>query len=105
MASHPLPLPCALALLLTSHQNDTTPSPCWVPHFMTRERNIFSNPTPSEKRLSPAAMVRDDMLSAPLRPRLALCLYLAACNQSSRCRFPDLDHLSAAPICVNRVPS
>ena len=31
----------------------------WVPHFMTRERIMFSNPTPSKPRLSPAATMSD----------------------------------------------
>ena len=31
----------------------------WAPHFMTQERIMFSNPTPSEPRLSPAATMSD----------------------------------------------
>ena len=56
---HPIPLPCALAFLPPSHRDATTPSPCWAPHFMTQERIMFSNPTLSEPRLSPAATMSD----------------------------------------------
>jgi len=52
---HPIPLPCALAYPAPSHRDATTPSPCWAPHFMTQERIMFSNPTPSELRVSPTA--------------------------------------------------
>ena len=55
MAPHPISFPCTLAFLPHSHRDTTTPSPCWDPHFMTQERIMFSNPTPSEPRLSPAA--------------------------------------------------
>jgi len=65
MAPHPIPLPCDLALPPTSHREATTPGPCWVPHFMTPERLMFLNPTPSEPRISPAAVMSNDMLSAP----------------------------------------
>ena len=51
MAPHPIPLPCALAFPPPSHRDATTPSPCWAPHFMTQERIMFSNPTPSEPRM------------------------------------------------------
>jgi len=50
MAPHSIPLPCALAFSPPSHRDATTPSPCWAPHFMTQERNMFSNPTPSKRR-------------------------------------------------------
>jgi len=40
----------------------------WGPHFMTQERIMFSNPTPSEPRLSPAATMLDNMLSALTPP-------------------------------------
>jgi len=68
MAPHPIPLPCALAFPPPSHRNATTLSPCWVPHFMTQERIMFSNPTPSEPRLSPAATMSDDTPSALTTP-------------------------------------
>ena len=60
----PTPLPCALAFPLPSHRDATMPSPCWAPHFMT----MFSNPTPSKPRLSPAATMSDDKLSALTPP-------------------------------------
>jgi len=63
MAPHPIPLPCALALLPPRHRDATTPSPCWAPHFMTQERLMFSNPTPSEPCLTPAATMSHDKLS------------------------------------------
>ena len=68
MAPHPIPLPCALAFPPPSHRDATTPSPCWAPHFMTQEHIMFSNATPSEPRLSPAAMMSDATLSLSLRP-------------------------------------
>jgi len=68
MAPHPIPLPCALALPSPSHQDATTPSPCWAPHFMTQERIMFSNPTPSKLRFSPAATMGDEKLSALTKP-------------------------------------
>jgi len=68
MAHHPIPLPCALAFPPSSHRDATTPSPCWAPHFMTQERNMFSNPTPSEPRLSPAATMSDATISALTPP-------------------------------------
>ena len=71
----PPSLRLGLAAQPRSHQNATTPGSCWAPHFMTRERLMFSNPTLSETRLSPAAMMSDDILSAPTQPF------------SSRCRF------------------
>jgi len=39
------------------HGGVPTPSPCWALHFMTQERLMFWNPTPSEPRLSPAATI------------------------------------------------
>jgi len=68
MAPHPIPLPCALAFPPPSHRDATTPSPCWAPHFVTQERIMFSNPTPSKLRLSPAATMSDDTLSALTLP-------------------------------------
>jgi hypothetical protein len=68
MAPHPIPLPCALALPPPSHRDATSPSPCWASHFMTQRRLMFLNPTPSEPRLSPAATMSDDMLSALTPP-------------------------------------
>jgi len=64
----PIPLPGALAFPAPSHRDATTPSPCWAPHFMTQERIMFSNPTPSKPRFSPAATMSDDTLSALTAP-------------------------------------
>jgi len=68
MAPHPIPLPCALAFPPPSYRDATTPSPCWAPHFMTQERIMFSNPTPSKPDLSPAATMSDDTPSALTPP-------------------------------------
>jgi len=68
MAPHPIPLPCALAFPPPIHWHATTPSPCWAPHSITQERIMFSNPAPSEPRLSPAATMSDDTLSALTPP-------------------------------------
>jgi len=68
MAPYPISLPCAFALPLPSHRDTTTPSPCWAPHFVTQERIMFSNPTPSKPRLSAAATMSDDTLSALTQP-------------------------------------
>jgi len=68
MAPHPIPPSLRLGLLPPSHRDATTPSPCWAPHFMQQERIMFSNPTPSEPRLSPAATMRDDTPSALTAP-------------------------------------
>ena len=65
---HPIPLPCVLAFPPPSHRDATTPSPCWAPHFMTHEHIMFSNPTPSEPRLSPAATMSDATPSALTPP-------------------------------------
>jgi len=93
-APHPFPFPCALALPpRTNHRNTTTPSPCWAPHFITRERLMFSYPTQSGPRLSYPTMVSDDMLLVGSHSALTLRLYLAACNPSSLCRFSSLNHL------------
>jgi len=68
MAPHPIPLPCALAFSPPSHRDATTPNPFWAPHFTTQERIMFSNPTPSEPRLSPAATMSDATPSALIPP-------------------------------------
>jgi len=71
MALHPIPLPCALAFPPPSHRDATMPSPCWAPHFITQERIMFSNPTPSKPRLSPAATMSRWAMPRP-RHRLSL---------------------------------
>ena len=63
-----IPLPCALAFPTPSYRDATTLSPCWTPHFMTQELIMFSNPTPSKPRLSPAATISNDKLSALTPP-------------------------------------
>ena len=68
MAPHPISLPCALAFPPPSHRHATMPSPCRAPHFMTQERIMFSNPTPSKPCLSPAATISDDTPSALTPP-------------------------------------
>jgi len=90
MAPHPILLPCALAFPPPIHRDVTTPSPCWAPHF-AQERIMFSNPTPSKPHLSPLRLWATTRCWLSLR--LALFLYLAACNPSSSCRFWVLDHL------------
>ena len=67
MVPHPISLPCTLALPPLSHRHATTPSPCWAPHFITQERIMFSNPTPSKPHLSHAT-TSHDMLSARTTP-------------------------------------
>jgi len=47
-----------------SHRDATTLSHCWASHFMTQGRILFSNPTPSKLRLSPAATMSDATPSA-----------------------------------------
>jgi len=66
MAPHPIPR--ALAFPPPSHRDATTPSPCWAKHLMAQERIMFSNPTPSKLRLSPAATMSDDTLTALTPP-------------------------------------
>jgi len=69
VSTHSSPLPCALAFPPPSHRDATTPSPCWAPDFMTQERIMFSNPTPSKPRLSPAATM-SDVTPSSLTPSL-----------------------------------
>jgi len=99
MAPHPIPLPCALALPPPSHRDATSPSPCWASHFMTQRRLMFLNPTPSEPRLSPAATMSDDMLSALTPP-----LHCASILQPAT--PPQVVALESwtisIPICLNR---
>jgi len=46
----------------------TPPRPVPAGHFVTQERIMFSNPTQSKSRLSPAATISDDTLSALTSP-------------------------------------
>ena len=101
MAPHPISLPCSLALPPPSHRDTTltTPSPCWALHFMTKERLMFSNPTPSELCFSPAVTMCDDMLSALTPPLHHACISQPATS-------PQVVAFAcwtiSAPICLNR---
>jgi len=98
MSSQPIPLPCALAFPPSSHRDATMPSPCWAPHFMTQERIMFSNPTPSEPRLSPAAMMSDDTPSA-LTQSLHCASILQPTTPPQVVAFES--KTISAPICLN----
>ena len=94
MAPHPISLPCTLAFPPPSHRDATTPSPCWASHFMTQIRIMSLNPTPSKSRLSPAAIMSDDTLSALTPPlHCTSILQPATMGPSSSCQFWVLDHL------------
>ena len=95
MAPHPIPLPCDLTFPPPSHRDATTPSPCWAPHFMTQERIMLSNPTPSKPHLSPAATMSDDTSSA-----LAPSLHCASILQPAT--PPQVVAFRGA--CVSRAP-
>jgi len=99
MAPNPVSLPCALAFPPLSHRDATTPSPCWAPHFMTQERIVFSNPTPSKTRLSPSATMSDDMPSA-LTPPLHCVSILQPATPAHVVAFESWTIF--APICLNR---
>ena len=99
MAPHPIPLPCALAFPPPNHRDATVPSPCWAPHFVTQERIMFSNLTPSKLRLSSAATMSDDMLSA-LTPPLHCAFTLQPATPPQVVAFESLT--ISAPICLNR---
>jgi len=99
MAPPPIPLPCALAFLPPSHRDATAPSPCWAPHFKTQERIMFSNPTPSKPRLSPAATMSDATPSA-LTPPLHCASILQPTAPPQVVAFESWT--ISAPICLNR---
>jgi len=88
----------SLALSPPSHRDATTPSPCWAPHFMTQERIMSSNPTPSEPLLSPATTMRDDMLSA-LTPPLQCAYNLQPVTPPQVVAFESWT--ISTPICLN----
>ena len=99
MAPHPIPLPCALAFPPPSHRNATKPSPCWALHSMAQERIMLSNPTPSKLRLSPAATMSDDTLSAL---HSALALRASILQPATPPQIVALESLTiSAPICLN----
>jgi len=99
MAPHPIPLSCALAFPPPSHRDATTPSPCWAPHSMTQEGIMFSNPTPSTPRLSPAATMSDDTPSV-LTPPLHCASILQPAAPPQVVTFESWT--ISAPICLNR---
>jgi len=80
----PSPLLSFLRRAIATIENATMPGPCWSPHFMIRERRLFSNPTLSKPHLFPR---RDGEQRHAVGSyfALGLCFYLAACNLSSRC--------------------
>jgi len=96
MTPHSIPIPCALAFPPPSHwhRDATTPSPCWAPHFMTQESIMFSNPTPSEPRLSPAVTMSDATPSSLTPP-----LHCASILQPTT--PPQVVVFISAPICLN----
>ena len=99
MAPHPISLPCALAFTHPSHRDATTPSLCWAPHYMTQERIMFSNPTPSKPHLSHAATMRDDTPSA-LTPPLH---YASILQPEAPPQVVAIESWTiSAPICLNR---
>jgi len=103
MAPHPIPLPCALAFPPPSHRDVTTPSPSWAPHFMTQERIIFSHPTPSKPRLSPAATMSDATPSA-LTPPLHCVSILQPATPPQVVAFESHGHeLSVVACQVHRI--
>jgi len=88
-------------LTAPSHRDDTTPSHCWAPHFMTQERIMCSNPTPGEPHLSPAATMSNDMLSA-LTPPLHCVSILQPATPPQVVVFRSWLVTMSAPICLNR---
>jgi len=88
-----------LAFPHPSHRHAATPSPCWAPHFMTQERIMFSNPTPSKSCLSPAAMMSDDTPSA-LTPPLHCASILQPATPPQVVAFESWT--ISAPIGLNR---
>jgi len=69
------------------------------PHFITQERIMFSNPTLSKPRLSPAATSNDETLSA-LAPPLHCASILQPVTPPQVVTFESWT--ISAPICLNR---
>jgi len=88
MAPHLIPLPCALAFPPPNYRDTTTPSPCWAPHFMTQERIMFSNPTPSKPRLSPAATTAMTRHRLTLRPCTVRASETVTSSSADLCAHP-----------------
>ena len=99
MARPPISLPFALALPPPSPRDATTLGPCWAPHFMTQERLMFSNPTPSELRLSPAATISNDILLAFTLP-LHCASILQPATPPQNVAFES--YTISAPVCLDR---
>jgi len=95
MAPHTIDLPCALALPPPAIE---TP-PRSVPAGPTQEGLMFSNLTPSESQLSPAATKSDNMLLAFTPP-----FHCASILQPSTPRqvFAFKSWTISAPVCLNR---
>jgi len=91
MANHPIPLPCALAFPPPSHQDATTPSPCWAPSFHDPRTHHVLESHPEQA--APLSRRDDKRHAVGSHSALPLLLYFAACNPSSSCRFWVLDHL------------
>jgi len=72
----PLPQACALAFPPPRHQDATTPSPCWAPHFVTQERIMFSNPT----RASRASLLPRQWATTRCRLSLRPCTAPLSCS-------------------------
>jgi len=104
MAPHHILLPCALALPPTSHPDANTPSLSWAPYFLTQERLMLSNPTPSESHLSPAATMSCDMsvdmLSAPIPPLRCASILQPATRPPQHVAFESWT--TSAPNCLKR---
>jgi len=66
---------------------------------MTQERLMFSNPTPSELRLSPAVTISDDMLLA-LTPPLHCASILQPATPPQVVAFGS--YTISAPVCLDR---
>jgi len=67
---------------------------------MTQERIMFSNPTPSELRLSPAATMSDEMRLPAITPPLHCAFILQPATPPKVVAFESWT--ISAPICLNR---
>jgi len=76
MAPHPILLPCAFAFPPPSHQDATTPSLYWAPHFMTQERTCSRIPP----RASCASFLPQWWATARCRHSLRLCTAPRSCS-------------------------
>jgi len=92
---HPLSLRLGLPAPQPSRRHHAQSLSGWAPHFMNQERIMFSNPTPSKPRLSPAATMSDDMPSALSPPLHCASILQPTTPPQESCTF-------SAPICLNR---